>query len=588
MKSDSVADRRHRFEGFRIDTLRRVLERDGRLVAMPRKSAEILLLLLAKPGRLVTKEELFRGIWPDVVVEENSLAQAISALRKALGDEARDRAPRLIETVARHGYRFRGTVESEPLAAAGAAAGPARQAAEVSPAPVLAVLPFRLLAGGGADDELGLGLADALISRLANLSGLRLRSTAAVRRWATDSEVDPLAAGRELAADFVLDGHLRQVGGRLAVSAQLLRTDGGDVLWAERLGESLDDLLSVEDRLAERIAQALALGWRRDRPAWRRGTVDVGAYELYWRGRQAANRMSAEGHAQARAAFAAAVARDPFFAHAYEGLAYADVMAVDLFIPSTEGFPRARQAAEQALVLDPELALAHCALAGVAFWHDRDLRTAEREMRAALALDPDGASTRRGVGWLLALGGRFEEAYELVATGDAADPFDIEQVIFEAACLYAGRRFEEAMALCRRGISFDPANWLPEVLWGRCCEAQGRLAEAIRHFEAAARLEPAVAEVHADLGRALGLAGRVEEARAALAGLGEPGRFAFVPAFARAMVHLGLGEADRCFAELEASLAERSWYVSWLKTVPALDPIRSDPRFADLQRRSGL
>ncbi|HEX4953758.1 MAG TPA: winged helix-turn-helix domain-containing protein [Thermoanaerobaculia bacterium] len=590
MKSGSGADRCYRFGAFRIDTLRRVLEQEGRLVPMPRKSAEILLLLLAEPGRLVTKEELFRSVWPEVVVEENSLAQAISALRKALGDEARggDRAPRFVETVARHGYRFCGRTESEPAVSPSPLAALEAEPALPHPEPVLAVLPFRLLGSGGVDDELGLGLADALISRLACLSGLRLRSTAAVRRWAGGADVDPLAAGRELMADYVLDGHLRQLGNRLAVSAQLLRTDGGDLLWAERLGESLDDLLEMEDRLAERIAQALALGWRRDRPAWRRGTVDVAAYQLYWRGRQAANRMSADGHAQARAAFEAAIARDPLFALAYEGLAYADVMAVDLFVPSAVGFPRARKAAEQALVLDPGLALAHCALAGVAFWHDRDLRAAEAEIRAALALDPEGASTRRGAGWLLALAGRFEEAYGLFATGAAADPFDIEQVIFEAACLYSGRRFDEAMVLCRRGISFDPSNWLPQVLMGRCWEARGDLDEALSHFEVAARLDPTVPEIQADLGRALGLAGRAKEARVVLAGLGEPARFAFVPAFARAMVHLGLGEKDRCFAELEASLAERSWYVSWLRTVPALDPIRPDPRFADLQRRSGL
>jgi DNA-binding winged helix-turn-helix (wHTH) protein/tetratricopeptide (TPR) repeat protein len=572
-----------RFGEFTLDTARRVLERDGRLVALPRKAVEILVVLLEERGRLVTKEELFRRVWPDVIVEENSLAQAVSALRKALRDGAGTH--RFVETVARHGYRFVGEATIAPLAVeeSPAISTPAPAAA----VPVLAVLPFRFLAGAGDESYLELGLADALISRLAGHPDLRLRSTSAISRF-TGADRDPLAAGRELAADYVVDGHLRQAGEHLAVSAQLLHVGDGDVLWAERSSERLEDLLGVEDRLAERIAQSLAAGWPAGRHPLRRVTRDGTAYRLYLKGRNAANRLSAASLATAREAFVQAIAHDPGFALAFEGLAYADLMALDLFVPSAEAIPRARTAATRALALDPSLALAHCALAGIALWHDRDLAAVEREIAAALRLDPQGVSTLRLVAWLLTLEGRSDKALPLLALAAEADPFDLEQRFYEISCFHFSRRFDDTLGAAASLLALDPGHWLAEVLTGRSLEALGRIDEACERFAAARALAPDVPEVVADLGRALALAGRPEEARALLSELA-PGRaFPCTPAFNRALIHLGLRDFDACFAELEASLEERSWYVSWLPTAPVLDPLRDDPRFADLLRRSGL
>ncbi len=576
--------RRHRFAGLEIDTARRVLERDGKLVDLPRKSCEILLLLLAEPGRLVTKEMLFQKVWPDVLVEENNLAQAVSALRRAIGDAKG--APRWIETVARHGYRFIGVPEEEAVAET--RPSPEASRSEFEPRlPVLAVLPFRMLAGSADGTYLGIGLADALIARLSGFSGLRPRSTGAVRRFA-ETDFDPIDAGRELKADLVLDGHLRVVGDRLSVSAQLLSVESGDVLWAERLGERLDDFLAVEDRIAERIAYTLALRWRSDRPPWRRGTADPEAYRLYLRGRYAANRLTSKGYRDALAALAESTRRDPSFALAHEGVAYADLMALELFVSPAEAIPRARSAASRALALDPGLAVARAALAGVAFWHDRDRPAAERELDAAFALDPGCPSTLRLAAWFATLDGRFAEGFALLARAAEADPYDLEHHLYELSCSHFARRYERAIEAARRARGVDPDFWLAEVLVGRCHEALGDIDLALERFEAARRAEPDVAEIAADVGRALGLAGRRSEAEAVLAELETPGRYPHVAACHRALVHLGLGHRDRCLEELARSLEERSWYVSWFRTAPVLDPLRDDPRFAELRRLSGM
>ena len=256
------------FGPYRLDIRKRVLWRDGELVALAPKALDLLVALVEQAGDVVRKEDLLARVWPDVVVEEANLSVNVSALRKALGDRA-DGKP-WIQTVPRRGYRFAGTP----------------RAAERAALPALAVLPFRVLGAKGDDEYLGVGMADALITRLSRTGRVVVRPTRAVLRFA-DLAVDPREVGRELKVDAVLDGTVQRQGDRLRVTVQLVPLASSFSPWAERFDAPFTDVFAVQDTAAEQVARALALelGAAERGKLTRRHTNDLAAYQAYVKGR---------------------------------------------------------------------------------------------------------------------------------------------------------------------------------------------------------------------------------------------------------------------------------------------------------------
>ena len=401
------------------------------------KAFDLLQLLAENQGHLLEKDEILRRVWPDSVVEENNLTVTISSLRKALGEDPNDR--QYIETVPRRGYRFVADLRS----ADGAEAGPApaaptartlplkaalaacallavglgwlwsRSSGPSAPAPVrsMAVLPFRSL-----DDEheyLGLGMADALITRLGGTKLLVVRSTGTVRRYSTP-DLDPVAAGRDLRVESVLEGSMQAAGGRLRTTVRLLRVSDGSALWAGTFDEPLTDIFTVQDAISERVAAALALELTEAERSLltRRYTSDTEAYQLYLKGRFFWNKRTRDGFERGITCFQQAIAKDPSYALAWSGLADSYIgLAFYHYAAPHEAMPRAREAAARALQTDDALAEAHASLAHVKANYEWDWAAAEREWKAAIALKPEYATAHQ---WYavhhLAPMGRMEEA----------------------------------------------------------------------------------------------------------------------------------------------------------------------------------
>src|SRR5689334_18505797 len=233
------------FGPFRADLRRRVLERDGQPVALTGKAFEILAALLQRQGEVVDKDSLMKTVWPDTIVEENNLTVNISALRKALGETPNE--PQYILTIPGRGYQFIGQAAEDakrtPLYLTAGLLLTIVAAAilwiglrKPAPAPgAIAVLPFHVLGGDPSSAYLGVGMTDALITRLANLRGLTVRPMSSVLRLA---DKDPFAAGRDVGADLVLDGKVQQVADRVRVSVQMLRVKDGASLWADTFDEN--------------------------------------------------------------------------------------------------------------------------------------------------------------------------------------------------------------------------------------------------------------------------------------------------------------------------------------------------------------
>ncbi len=449
----------------------------------------------------------------------------------------------------------------------------------------LAVLPF-LNVGGDEDTEyLSDGIPASIIDRLSKLSALRVVPRSSAFRVREPSP-DLAEVGRRLDASAILTGEVRAQNETLVIRVELVDVRTDRQLWGKRLTGTLDDILATEERIATRVSELLRVelsGADRKRLAGR-GTSNPDAHRHFLEGRYHMQRRSEEHVRKAIESFSEAVEEDPGFALAYSDLAESWVYLADWgWEPFENILPRARRAVEQALALDDSLAEAHASLAFLAEY-EWDPVTAEREYRRALGLDPTSVDIRRTYSWFLALQGRFEEAITEIRTGLKRDPLSVRMNRSLGRFLLSARRFEEAMEHVHFQLELDPFDERLHQTKGRILAAQGRYEEAL------VELERPNEEMHNQfgfLGWTYARAGKHDDARAVLAELDKLARKGYVSPACAALVHVGLGENDRAFDLLDKALAERSPELQYLKFYTEWDPIRDDPRFAELINRTG-
>ncbi|HKS40926.1 MAG TPA: tetratricopeptide repeat protein [Blastocatellia bacterium] len=578
-----MGKRFYKFGEFCIDAAKRVLLRGEAIVPLTRKAFDTLLVLVENRGELLEKEELMKRVWPDSFVEENNLNQSISALRKALGETAA--AQNYIATVSKRGYRFIAEVKEFFEEDA-----PGEQAFEKDAAiNAIAVLPFKSLSLEKTDEYLGLGMADSLITRLSNIRQIVVRPTSAVLKYTASSQ-DPISAGRELRVRSVLEGSVRRAAERIRVTVQLVSIPDGASLWAAKFDESFTDIFAVEDSISERVAEALTLKLTSEEKSLltKRYTENAEAHRLYIKGRYYASRLTREGFDKGIECFNQAIALDPSYALAYEGLAYYYLESLDLLLPPNEAMPRAREAAKKALEIDEHIAESHTTLAIVKFYYDWDWAGAERLYRQAIELSPNNAYALTYYGFYLIFMERFDEASLVLERIRELDPLSLENNVIVGGNYFFARRYDEAIEQFRKVIAMDANYWLARVNLGRAYEQTGAIADAIAEFEKARLLGGSIPETLGDLGRAYAVAGKSDEARRVLEELNERSKTDYVAPYNFAVIYTGLGERDEAFAWLDKAYEARSWYLTWLKVDPALDSLRSDERFQDLLNRVGF
>ena len=301
----------YEFTNRRIDTARREVMHMGKTIPMYPRCFDALLLLIEHRGTLLGKDFLMQALWPDVVVDENSLAKVISEVRRALGEGPRDAG--CILTIPRRGYRFvADVVVQRNVDAAPVASGSPQPPTEIR---ALAVLPFSFLNPAAEDETLSIGLADALITRLGQLRRTVVRPTSSITRF-TDQRMAPADAGRALAVDAVIAGSVRRAGTTIRVSVQLVSVANDAVLWAEKFDSQSGSALELEDSISERVSTALTLTLARGErpPVAQRQATDPDAYEHYIRGRYLISKRTRDALVEAVARMERAIAIDPKFA----------------------------------------------------------------------------------------------------------------------------------------------------------------------------------------------------------------------------------------------------------------------------------
>jgi DNA-binding winged helix-turn-helix (wHTH) protein/TolB-like protein/Flp pilus assembly protein TadD len=548
------------FGAFRLDPVRRVLWRGGDVVPLTPKALDVLHALCEQPGAVVTKDELMRRVWPDTFVEEANLTVHVSALRKTLGTQPDGRP--WIDTVPRRGYRY---------------VGPPPRRVPRGPRS-LAVLPFVPLDAESADDHLGLGLTDALITRLGRNGQVLVRPTSAVMPFAGTSAA---ASGRELSVDAALEGKVQRAGGRVRVTAQLVRVEDGATLWADTLDEPFTDLFRVQDGLAARLERALApkLGVTAAEAA-QAPTADADAYRSYLKGRYFWNKLAGPWLRKALAEFRAAVDRDPAFARAWAGLADTQVMLTLFGVASAaEGWALARQAAERAVLLDPALSEARVSLGYVKLFQDWDWAGAEEELQRAVAFSPASAEAHQWHALLLGMSGRLGDALEEVARAQELDPLSLTVNTNAGLLLYLRQQYEPEVEQHRRTLELDPDYGPAHWALGLAYAHQGRHEEAIAAHRRAVDLWEGNALFRAVLGRTYALAGRRAEAETIVRELEAPGLQPPVSPYHLAVLHALLGDQETALQRLAGALRIHDHWLTWVKVDPILDPLRGDPRF---------
>jgi len=463
-------------------------------------------------------------------------------------------------------------------------------APDAAGAPSIAVLPFLNLSGDPENEYFSDGLAEDIIDALTQVPGLCVMARTSAFAF-RGKEMDVREIGARLNVQHVLEGSVRRAGGRLRVTAQLVKTSDGYHLWSERFDREMTDVFAIQDEISQSIVEKLRLRLRVGRSLVKRHTENLAAYDLCLKARYHRQKMTQEALEACRMYGEQAFALDPGCALAYLVVGESYLWSAHWgFADPREAFAKAKLAALEVLRLDDTIAEAHSLLGTVLGLGEYDWQGAERETRRGVELDP--SSVDAGYYYarnFLAAVGRSGEALAEMRRIVELDPLDPLYNSLLGWHLHATRQFGPAVAQLEHAVELDQtfffSHWLLSVTHAFC----GRRDAAIASAEKANELSGRNALCVGLLGRAYGLAGRTAEARQLLEELEVRRLSSYVPAASFAMIHRGLGDLAKALEWWVRGIEEHDiLLVTSLKVEPGYDEMRSHPAYRALLRKMNL
>jgi TolB-like protein/DNA-binding winged helix-turn-helix (wHTH) protein len=621
-----------RFEDLELDRTAFELRRAGRMVPLERIPLELLCLLVERRGQLVTRREILEHIWgKDVFVDaDNAINTAVRKIRLALKDSPEH--PRFLHTIPAKGYRFDATVAEPdvtkpvrapfppPESAIPTVKQPRRWAPWVGLAAValfavlalrpllprhakpnsgrvmLVVVPFINMNDDPHQNYFADGMTEEMITQLGSLDpahlGVIARTSAMKYK---DAHKDAAQISQELGVQYLLEGSVRREGSHVRVTAQLIRSGDQTHLWADSFDRDLTDILKLQSDVARAIAGKIQLTLSQQTENRLAGAFAVKpeALEAYLQGLQAWNLRTKDGTERAITDFERAVTLDPNYALAYSGLARAHMLApVFGTYTSADSLPRARDAATRALAIDDSLTEAHTVLGFVKAHFDFDWAAAEREFLRAIELNPSDANSHFFYSnSYLSPRGRHEEAISELQKAVELDPFSLPIQSFMGRTYLWARRYKEAEAQFQKVKQLNPNFVINRERLARLYAFFGKYQEAID--------EETAARIFAGQSPKTTVADG-EQLRYAYATKGAQGYWLNVLEFSRtkedppegysstfgtAVVLAELGQKEKAIDSLEKAYAEHNMALTEVNIEPALDPLKSSPRFSDLLHR---
>ena len=625
----------YRFDRFVLDPVERILLCDGAPVSLTPKAFDTLVCLVRNQGRMVTKDELLRQIWPDTFVEEINLAVNISTIRKALAESPQE--CRFIATVPGHGYRFVAAVRNLPsrdgnpkrpdttedsttigvngnrgISGTGdtAVVAPSKQSplrlailvalvllvvvlsasyfwrrekeANASPpgATSIAVLPFTDLSPKQDQQYFTDGLAEELITDLAQVPGLRVVARSSAFEFTGRNE-DLRSVGHKLGVSNILEGSVRKERDRFRISVELTNTESGFQVWSRTYDRNIGDIFAVQDEIAAAVSGALEirlLGANGSSIPTTARRTSPEAYQAYLQGRYVEARgESKEDLENALTLANQAITLDARYAPAWvlRSSTY-NMMAGFGFIENSEGMRKAREDARRAIALDTTLASAHLALGYIQLSYDWDWIGAETSGRTAAELEPGSADVLRYQSSLDEALGRLPEAIENQKRAIMIDPLFPRSYTSLGSQLYEFEKYEEARSALHKALELNPQKEHDHAIQGEVLLAQGRPEQALIEIER----EPSNFWRHLNealVYQTLNRQGDSDKALNAVIATDENGA-----AFEIAEVYAYRGESDKAFAWLDRAYRQRDGGLTLVKVDPLLKNLRRDPRYFDL------
>ncbi len=457
----------------------------------------------------------------------------------------------------------------------------------------IAILPFRPLEAAPQDEYLGMGLTDALITRLGTLHKIIVRPIGSVRRYAQSD--DPLAAGRQLAVQSVLEGTIQRdlQHDQVRVTVRLLRVADGEVLWANQFDQKFTDMFSVEDSISQQVADKLTINLSGDeqKQLLRPFTGNSDAYQLYLKGRYYWNKRTVDGVKQSIDYFQRAIQSDPNYALAYAGLADSYTLAGSYgysILPPEQAMPKAEAAAARALELDGSLAEVQTSLAYITFTYDWDYPRAEQEFKRAIALNPLYDTAHHWYSHELMALGRPDEALAEARRALQLSPADTVMNEHLGWTYLMARDYDRAIQSAKKALEIDPDFLLAHRVLGMAYQYKGQNDLAIAESQRGVELSKNDPVAKAFLARAYAAAGKTGEATKIVNELVELAKSQYVPPAEIGETFAALGRKDEAFQWLNKAADERAAALVYMKVAQVFDPLRSDARFQDLLKRVHL
>ena len=606
-----------RFGLFEVDFQAGELRRRGVKVRLHEQPYKVLCMLVERPGEVVTREDLYKALWPEDTYTDSDLGlnAAIMKLRAALGDAAEN--PRFIETLPRRGYRLivpvvqigvpdavekqnsPGVVQTNAPADDPSSSGTVRRSwlwkaalgvvtasalligawwhsRSSNPGYKIAVLPLVNLSPAAGGDYFSDGLTDEIISNLSVIEGLEVKSQTSSFSFKNNAR-DIHSVGSQLGVDLVLEGSVLRENDKLRINMQLVRVADDHPLWSGRFERQFKDVFAIQDDISRSIVNELRLKLGRGQ---RRYDTDLETYDLFLKGRALTNQNPGTDVNQIAASIPvleAVVARDPNFAPAYAGIAdaYAYVSGTPRTFSPELAFTKMQEACERAHLLDPFLAEAFACMGLV---HSRELawQQAEDDFRQAFRLNPNLPRPHEDLAmWVLFPEGRLTEAEQELRSAIKLDPLNPKTVDPLNIVLLSERRYDEVIATCRKNLGLNSKDPYLRQLLGRSLVLKGDYSNGTPILEQLGRGSEQF------LGYAYAKQGRRAEAQQIITAHPE------LP-WVQALVAGGLGDRNQAIAGLERMAAIKDPRFGFYPQFPELSDIRGDARLNQARANEGL
>ncbi len=456
----------------------------------------------------------------------------------------------------------------------------------------VAVLPFVNASGDPNTEYLSDGITESLINSLSQLPHLKVMSRDSAFMY-KGKDTDARTVGQALGVRAVFKGRVMQRGDDLEISAELVDARDNSHIWGQQYSRKSSDIFALQGELAKEMTSMLRvrLTGEDEKQMMKSYTANPEAYQDYLKGRYWWNKRTQDGANKGIEYFQQAIAKDPTYALAYDGLADGyNILGSYGYVPAREAYPKAKEAVLKALQLDDTLAEAHTSLAFTKFAYDWDWPGAEKEFQRAIELNPNYVYAHALHGVYLHTTGRVEESIGELKRAVELDPLSLIANRELGFAFYAARQNDQAIEQYRKTLELDPNFTLTHQYLGLAYLQKSMYKEGLAEFEKALAIFPGETTTLSGLGYAYAVAGRKAEAQKVLDQLNELSKRKYVSAVSKVVVYVGLGENDKAFEWLEKAYEDRSLGgpLSSIKVDPFFDPLRSDPRFQDLLRRMNL